>query len=455
VAATVENAAGGISAAAVEARAAGAPAWLAERRRAAWEAFTALPMPDHMRDEDWRRTDVSKLDLDAFVVEPPAGATHGDALVEAMRALRDEAAPDAAFLATTRRGLRAIEGADMLAAQGVIVSTLEEAAQQHPELVRRAFATVGAGETKFLALWEAFWRGGVFVHVPANVEARVPVWAAFSAAGEGSAVFPATVAVLDANASLTLVDSYASPAGDASLLSSAATLLTLDDGARLDYHVVQQWGAGAWHFATHRATLGRNARLRVFGATLGSRLQKVYWDALLDGTGSDAQLTCVCFGDETQHLDLQSLQRHRGENTHSDLLHKVAVRDRAVSVYSGLIDVEKQAQHTDGYVQNRNLMLGGSAKASGIPRLEIKANDVRCSHGVTAGHIDDDQRFYLESRGVPLDEADRLIVRGFMQDALDRAPHAGVRELVGRLLDAEIEGHSQAGVEAPGEDGAP
>jgi len=446
VAATIENAAAGITAAAVEARIAGSPAWLAERRRAAWEAFTALPMPDHMRDEDWRRTDLSKLDLDSFVVEPPAEPTHGDALVEAMRARRDEAAPEAAFLATTRRGLRALEGADMLAAQGVILSSLEDAAQQHPELVRRAFATTGVGESKFLALWEALWRGGVFVHVPANVDARVPVWAAYSAAGDGVAVFPATVAVLDANASLTLVDAYASPAGEASLLSSAATLLVLDDGARLDYHVVQQWGAGAWHFATHRGTLARNARLRVFGATLGARLQKVYWDALLDGQGSEASLSGVCFGDETQHLDLQSLQRHRGESTHSDLLHKVAVRDRAVSVYSGLIDVEKQAQHTDGYVQNRNLMLGEGAKASGIPRLEIKANDVRCSHGVTAGHIDDDQRFYLESRGVPREEADRLIVRGFMQDALDRAPHAGVRELVGRLLDAEIEGQSQAGV---------
>jgi Fe-S cluster assembly protein SufD len=448
MAATVENAAAAISEAAVEARAAGAAAWLAERRRAAWDAFTALPIPDHMQDEDWRRTDIAKLDLDRYSVEAPTPAAPGAALVDAMRALRNEAAPGAAFLATTRRGLRACDDTDMLTAQGVIVSTLEEAAQQHPELVQRALAQVGVGESKFLALWDALWRSGVFVYVPRSVEARVPVWAAYSVAGSGAAILPATVAVLDDNASLTLVDAYASPAGDADMLSSAATLLQLGDGARLDYHQVQQWGAGAWHFATHRASIGRNARLRMFGATLGSRLQKVYWDALLDGNGSEALLTGICFGDETQHLDLQSLQRHRGESAHSDLLHKVAVRDRAVSVYSGLIDVEKQAQHTDGYVQNRNLMLGQGAKASGIPRLEIKANDVRCSHGVTAGHIDDDQRFYLESRGVPRQAADRLIVRGFMQDALDRAPHPGVREMCGRLLDAEIAGRSQAGIAA-------
>jgi Fe-S cluster assembly protein SufD len=452
MATTVESAAG-ITEAAVEARAATSPAWLAERRRAAWEAFAALPMPDHMSDEDWRRTDISKLDLDAFTVEPPADVSSGAALVDAMRALRDEAAPDAAFLAVTRRGLRACDELDMLSAQGVVVSTVEEAAHQHPELVQRALSAVRAGESKFLAMWDALWRTGVFVYVPRSVEARVPVWAAYSVAGDNGAIFPATLAVLDDNASLTLVDAYASPAGDAPLLSSAATLMWLGNDARLDYHQVQQWGAGAWHFATHRAVLGRNARLRLFGATLGARLQKVYWDALLDGNGSEALLTGIGFGDEAQHVDLQSLQRHRGESAHSDLLYKVAVRDRAASVYSGLIDVEKQAQHTDGYVQNRNLMLSDTAKASGIPRLEIKANDVRCSHGVTAGHIDDDQRFYLESRGVPRGEADRLIVRGFMQDALDRAPHAGVRELVGRLLDAEIAGESQAGIDAE-EDGA-
>ncbi|HZS14137.1 MAG TPA: Fe-S cluster assembly protein SufD [Candidatus Dormibacteraeota bacterium] len=452
MAATVESVAG-ITATAVEARAAGDPAWLAERRRAAWEAFASLPMPDHMRDEDWRRTDIAKLDLDAFSVEPPTTVVQGEALLEAMRSLRAEAAPDSAFLAVTRRGLRACDDMDMLTAQGVIVSTLEEAAHNHPELVQRALAAVRVGESKFLALWDALWRTGVFVYVPRSVDARVPVWAAYSVAGDNGAIFPATLAVLDDNASLTLVDAYASPAGPAPLLCSAAALMVLGDGARLDYHHVQQWGAGAWHFATHRAVLGRNARLRVFGATLGSRLQKVYWDALLDGNGSEALLTGVCFGDETQHLDLQSLQRHRGESTHSDLVHKVAVRDKAVSVYSGLIDVEKQAQHADGYVQNRNLMLGEGAKASGIPRLEIKANDVRCSHGVTAGHIDDEQRFYLESRGVPREEADRLIVRGFMQDALDRTPHAGVRDLVARLLDAEIHGRSQAGLEAA-EDGA-
>jgi Fe-S cluster assembly protein SufD len=232
------------------------------------------------------------------------------------------------------------------------------------------------------------------------------------------------------------------------MLSDAVTVLHLGEGSRLDYCLLQRWSAATWHLATHRAVLERDSRLRFFAATFGSRLQKAYWDALLDGPGADATLTGICFGGGGQHLDHQSLQAHRAPSTRSDLMLKVAVRDRARSVYSGLISVDKDAQHTDGYVQNRNLMLSRGARASGIPMLEIKANDVRCSHGVTAGHIDSDQRFYLQSRGVAPADADQLIVRGYMQDALDRCPHEGFAGFVGGVLDEVVEGHSAAGLEA-------
>jgi Fe-S cluster assembly protein SufD len=274
------------------------------------------------------------------------------------------------------------------------------------------------------------------------------VVAAHSAAGEQAAVFPATVVVLEAGASLTLVELQASPAGPETMLSDAVTVLHLGEGSRLDYCLMQRWSAATWHIATHRAVLERDSRLRLFAATFGSRLQKAYWDALLEGPGADASLAGVCFGGGAQHLDHQSLQAHRAPSTRSDLFLKVAVRDQAQSVYSGLISVDKVAQKTDGYVQNRNLMLSRGARASGIPMLEIKANDVRCSHGVTAGHIDDEQRFYLHSRGVEPEATDRLIVRGFMQDALDRCPHEGFAEFVGGVLDEVVAGHSAAGVEA-------
>ena len=210
---------------------------------------------------------------------------------------------------------------------------------------------------------------------------------------------------------------------------------------------VQQWGDGVWHLATQRAVLGRDARLRFFGATLGGRLQKVYWEAVLAGSGADAAMSGLSFGSGNRHLDTQSLQDHTAGQARSTLLLKVAVRDHARSVYSGMINVEKQAQQTDGYVQNRNLILSQGARASGVPRLEIKANDVKCGHGATVGHIDDDHRFYLESRGIATDVAEQIIVRGFFDDALQHAPHAGFAGLVNTLLDDVVGGHSSSGEE--------
>jgi Fe-S cluster assembly protein SufD len=425
------------------ARAEASPAWLAARRRIAWDAYESIPMPSSQRDEDWRRTDISALHPERFAPIESVDV----AVIDAMRAQRDGAAPDAAFVIDSPVP-SPIEGADTLLAQGIIVTTLEEAALVHPELVQRAFAAVRVDESKFIALWNALWRGGVFVYVPRGVEALVPVWIAHPAGGEEHATFPSTVVVLDEGASLTVIDAYASPSGPAPLLSVAMVILAAARDARLDYDTVQQWGEGVWHVALQRTVLDANAKLRFMGVTLGARLQKVWWDVMLDGVGSEADILGICFGDGTQHFDHQSLQAHIGPETRSNLLLKVAVRDHARSVYGGMIDVAPTAVHADGYVANRNLLLSQGAKADSIPRLEIRANDVKCGHGATAGHIDSDQRFYLMARGVPPEEASSLIVRGFMDDVLDRVPHRGFAELAGTLLDAEIAGGSVAGVTA-------
>jgi Fe-S cluster assembly protein SufD len=416
------------------ARAQSSPSWLAARRRSAWDAYTSLPMPSSQRDEDWRRTDISGLHLERFQPMESVDA----AVISATRRQRDRATPEAAFAIDAPGAYAVVENADALLAQGIIVTSLEEAASRHPELAQRALASVGVDESKFIALWNAMWRGGVFVHVPAGVEALAPVWIAHAAATENAAVFPTTVIALEEGAALTVIDAYLSPKGETPLFSDTVVALSVGRDARLDYCGLQLWGQGVWHIATQRATLGANAKLRFFGVTLGAHLQKAYWEALLDGTGAEADICGLALASGTQHIDHQSLQAHRAPETRSDLRLKVAVRDTARSVYSGLIEVAPQAVHADGYVQNRNLLLSKGAKADSVPRLEIRANDVRCGHGATAGHIDDDERFYLMARGVPREDADALIVRGFMDDVVGRIPHAGLSGFVGELLDEEI-----------------
>lgn len=426
----------------VRLRAETSPDWLAQRRRAAWDAFESMPWPSSQRDEDWRRTDISGLHAERFL--PLVDVDGG--MAASMAQAWDSAEPNSAFAMDAPNVGPAVTDADALLAQGVIITTLEEAAALHPELVQRALARVAIDESKFIALWNALWRGGVFVYVPRGVEALAPVWIAHPASGDQRAVIPATVVLLDDASSLTVIDAYASPPGPHELFSDAVTMLNVGRDAQLDYIVLQQWGERVWHVATHRATLEANARLHFFGATLGSHVQKTYWEALLDGAGSEADIAGVCFAQRDQHIDHQSLQAHRARDTRSDLLLKVAVRDTARSVYSGLIDVAPEAVHADGYVQNRNLLLSEGAKADSVPRLEIKANDVRCGHGATAGHIDEEQRFYFQSRAVRRADADALIVRGFLDDIIKRVPHPGVAKLIANLLDAEVSGLPQIGL---------
>jgi Fe-S cluster assembly protein SufD len=425
---------GAISRAALEARLRVSPGWLADRRTAAWDAFTALPMPSSARDEDWRRTDISRLRPEEYGEAEPAPP----AVVEQARQRRGQALPKAALVLVGPDGSISTEDADSLEAQGVIVSSLEEAAIRHPELVQRGLSGIGTAESHFTALWNALWRGGAFVFVPPGVQAMTPVWVSHLAPGPDAAAFPGTVVVVDDNASLTLVEDLSGPDDQGPRLSISVTALQLGAGAHLHDSPIQQLPPSTWDLSTRRASCAAAARYRLLGASLGARLQKAYWDVMLEGQGSEAEILAVCFASGQQHLDHQSLQLHRGRDTRSNLLLKVAARDRARSVYSGLISVEPEAVHADGYVANRNLLLSHGATASGVPRLEIKANDVRCGHGTTVGHVDDEERFYLMARGVPPEEAERLIVTGFFADVLDRIPVDSLRSWMMSLLEAEI-----------------
>ena len=412
---------------------AAAPAWLRARRAGAAEVMATLPKPSSHADEDWRRTDISKLDLDT-----PRAMAEPDAELE--RSLAEEIAPLAGSdpVAIVAAGSAHATSIDRLTAQGIIVADLAEAATLYPDLVQRGLSDLAA-DTFFSARWNAGWRRGTFVYVPPATDAALPLWLLTTLRGEGEAL-PATLICVDDEASAVVTDGYASRSGEEALRIAGAGLW-LGRNARLQYTVVQDWAQSVWHVGIHRARLGAGATLAFGGITLGSRLQKAYWESILDGEGADARLRGIAVGSGRQHLDHQTLQAHRAPHTVSRCDMRTAVRDTATSVYGGLIDVERTAQHTDAYVQNRNLLLSRGASADSVPRLEIRANDVRCGHGATASHIDETERFYLMARGVPAAEADRLIVRGFFEETLNGLPeHGGTRAFVASRLERTTAG---------------
>ncbi len=408
----------------------GEPDWMRDFRLNAFEVYQSLPLPT-LRDEAWRRTDIRPLQLEAI----------GPALNGRSQA------PEGLFVPSlgeeTAGTLIQVDGAttgheldEELAASGVIFTDLHAAVQQHGELVRRHFMTevVTPSAGKFAALHAAFWRGGTFLYVPAGVVVPAPLHSVlWGAAGK---TYTHTLVVLGPGAQATLVNEFGSRTGRDQALHNGAVELLLRDESQLRYVSIQDWGRNVWQFTHERASVGRNAELDWVVASLGSHFTKSFQTAELDGQGASVRMSGLYFADGNQHMDHDTQQNHNRPDTTSDLLYKGALKDKSRSVWQGMIKVLPGAQRTNGYQANRNLVLAKTARADSIPGLEIEADDVRCTHGATVGQVDEEELFYLMSRGLPRPEAVRLVVNGFFAPVMERIPVASVRErLEAAILD--------------------
>jgi len=406
----------------------GEPDWLRARRREAFAAFERLPMPSRS-DEEWRRTDVRGLDLDAFEpFERANGAAPEDPIDGAAGVLRQRGSEPGA-----------VELDADLAARGVLFMPLTLAAREHPDLVRRhLFTEVRPERDKLAALHAALFSGGTFLYVPEGVAIERPLVSQFWSSGGGAAVLPHTLIVAGRGSSFNYLDEFLSPDLDRPALTSGSAEVIAGEGANVGYLALQRWGRHAWQFADQRARVGRDATVRMVSVGLGGRFAKNRIAASLVGPGASAELKALFFGSDRQFFDFHTLQQHQVGNTTSDLLFKGALRDEARSVYAGLIRIEPNASRSDAYQANRNLLLSKTAKAHSIPMLEILNNDVRCTHGATVAPVDPEHLFYLESRGIPASTAERMIVHGFFGEVLDRIPVAQARDLVEQELEARI-----------------
>jgi Fe-S cluster assembly protein SufD len=364
----------------------GEPGWLRERRLEAWRLYEAMPLPD-AKAEAWRRTDISGLRL-------------------------EDIAPDTNGAAPTRQGE---------APPGALFLDLAEAVRRAPDLVREHLhSLVRPDELKFRALAAALWTQGTFLYVPPRVEVAVPLAGATRLDHPGAGLFPHTLVIAEEGSKVTLVDRFASPTMERQTLVSGAAELILRDGAQVRYVAVQEWGANVWDFGIVRGRLGRDANLASLIVAFGGTLTKTDVESQLAGQGASSEMLGLYFGEGTQHFDFHTLQEHLAPHTMSDLLYKGAVKDRARTVFSGLIRVHPGAQRTNAFQVNRNLILNAGAKSDSIPNLEIMANDLRCTHGSATSRLNEEHLFYLMSRGLTRRQATQMVVDGFFAEVLDR-----------------------------------
>jgi Fe-S cluster assembly protein SufD len=402
----------------------GAPAWWLERKRAAYDRFAALAMP-RRGDEAWRFSTVSGLSL-AAADSIPAGPPAQPALpgVEATARLE--------FV-----GNRLVHSSGLpaeLVAKGVVVTTLADAARQDADLFKAHFMAQPQrlGSEKFAALHAAFVGNGAFVYVPKGVELPGPIVIAHVA--HGAAAFPHTLVILEENAAATVVDLFA---GEAPICVGANDLYA-GHGSRLAYVGIQHWAPSALSFQLNSTVVRRDARVQSLNLHLGGRQSRHESMSQLQAPGGFSEMLSLTAAAGAQEFDQRTLQIHQAPNTKSDLLYKNALQGSSKTIFSGLIVVDSDAQRTDAYQSNRNLILSENAEANALPGLEIQANDVRCTHGATTSKIDPEQDFYLRSRGIPPALAHQLLVFGFFEEVLNRLENEPLHQAMRGMIDGKL-----------------
>ncbi len=412
------------------------PSWMREFRLRAFDAYQQLPWPSPT-DEEWRRTDLSGLKLDT--IAPFAAATPGPLPAGLQQAVDTSAARGGLLI--QRDSVTVHADLDrQIAALGVVFTDVHTALRQHPDLVRDHFMQqcVRPEETKFRALHGALWSGGTFVYVPKGVEVALPLLAHTWIDIERVGIFPHTLIIADENSKLTMIDGFGSAPGEWQAFADTVVELVLKDGAQVRHVTYQNWGQNVWEVGIIRSQLARDATLHSLLVALGGKLVKINVESMLRGQGATSEMLGVIFGDNRQHFDFHTLQEHFAPHTLSDLLYKSAVKDRARSVFSGLIRVHYGAQKTNAFQANRNLILSEGAKADSIPNLEIMANDLRCTHGSATSRLNEEHLFYLMSRGLPRIEAVRMVVEGFFAEIFDRVPLEQVKEGLRREIKTKM-----------------
>jgi len=412
------------------------PEWLIDMRRDAWRRFQELPMPSS-KDEEWMRTDIRLFKLDRFGLpdsstEPAQAADLPHALLAAGVELGGQvAAIDSVPASATL--------AEKWARQGVLFGNLEALVAEHSDLLRPYFErhVVDPYKDKFSALHAATWCGGTLLYVPKKLRIDEPLHS-LSAITDGGVDLGKTLVILDEGADAMMLSETASTSAEGGGLHCGSIELIVEKGANLRYVNLQNWGHEVWHFAHQKANVGCEGRLQWTIGALGSRLAKVNQHVAMTGPDAEVQVNGVMFTEGRQHLSYNTYQHHEAPYCKSDLLYKTALQDRSRTVWRGMIKVDKDAQRTNAYQRNDNLMLSRDARADSIPGLEIEADDVRCTHGSTSGRVDDQQVFYAMTRGFTRREAVRMIVAGFFQQVFDRITIESVRDALGEAIGRRV-----------------
>ncbi len=422
------------------------PSWVEALRTHALEQFESAGFPT-TADEDYKYTNVAPIAKGEF---QPAIASD-----RARR--RVDGAQLEGFFYEEARGSRLVFVNGIFDAelssldaipQGVVAGDLAQALNGEHAAIIKNFLARGAetsGDDAFTSLNTAFLTSGAFVYVPKSMKVEAPIHLLFvtDAASEKIATFPRVLVIVEPFAEATVIEDHTALDESAAYFSSPVVEVYVDDEARLTHYKVQRESEAAFHVARTRAEVGRASVYDSTTINLGAILGRHNINMSLRGEGSESWIDGLFFGQGEQHMDTHSLINHREAHCTSHQSYKGILNDRARSVFNGRIFVHKGAQKTDAYQSNKNLMLSDQARVDTKPQLEIFADDVKCSHGATVGQLNEEELFYLRSRGLQIELARNLLTYGFAEQVIEKIKvesiKQGLNEIILSRLQATLE----------------
>jgi Fe-S cluster assembly protein SufD len=412
------------------------PLWFRQQREQGWREFSATPSPTR-KDQAWRFSNVDALNLSPYRLGNAPSDDEQTEILERSAMLNGKSGR---LIFANDQLLERDVLPESLRRAGVIFQPLERALIEHEDLVRKHFMTQPAalGSAKFAALHRAQVRAGAFIYVPRAVEVELPIEIFHWLVDENAAVFPHLLLVADEMSKVTVIEHFRSLDKTTRGFACGVNDLIAGRGATVKYICAQRWNENVTALQINATTVERDASAMSLNLHLGGSYSRFESLSRLVGEGARSDLLAVAVAHARQEFDARTLQDHVSPHTASDLLYKNALDDRARTTFGGLIRVEPHAHFTDAYQKVRNLLLSDDAEANSMPGLEILADNVRCSHGATSGQIDEDELFYLRTRGIPVKVAQHLIVTGFLNEVVQRLDQPAIAAHLHRLIEQKF-----------------
>lgn len=407
------------------------PDWLKDYRKSSLSVYDSLPIemsPLYNKYTDAKKMDPEKISLSASTAE-----TAPSFLQKRLGELENQIC-----IIQIGTNITKINLPEDLKSKGLVISSISDAIANNSELVKKALEVSKSQDDKFTALNNAAFNSGVFIHIPCNLILEKPIHFLSCLSEDGLSVISRNIIFADESSKATVVQELYSPKSDSQQAYLELLNTNVAANAQLDVTTLQMIDQHAVNFSTRRSDLAQDAKINWYSGLFGSMLSRYKIDYFLNGTGASSNDSEVIFGNNEQSFDIQTNVNHESPATEGRVVEKSILRNKSKSLFKGMIRIKENAAKSNSFLSGRSILLDKDAKSDAIPGLEIFTNDVKATHSASVAQIDEEQIFYLKTRCLSHEEAERTIVEGFLEP-LSRKMSFQVRAWIAYLIESKWE----------------